>query len=291
MGIVFAFIALLSWGIGDFLIQKSARKFGDIIALFCITAFAGVVLFPFIYKEFFSLIVRGDPGTIVLLLVTTAVILFASLFDFEALRVGKISVIEPVYAFEIIITATLGALIIREHLSFLQLALVFAITLGIMLVSLKNTAHLKKITVEKGVIYAILATIAMGAANFLFGVGARDSSPLIVNWFTSFGMATVLFISIIKTGKLAELKKDMRKNFSLLFSVSLIDNIAWIAFAYSTLSIPIVISTSISESYIVLAALLGLTFNRERLKPHQYAGLIVTPVAAVLLALTLKGDF
>lgn len=288
MGITFAFIALVSWGLGDFLIQRSARKFGDVIALFCVTAFAGIVLFPFVFRDLFSLVASGDPGTIFLLILTTGVIFFASLFDFEALRIGKISVIEPIYAFEIIVTATLSALIIKEQLNYTQMLLVFFVVVGIMLVSLKSFSHLKTIKWEKGVAYAILATLAMGGANFLFGVGSRESHPLLVNWFTSFGMASVLFVYIIKTGKLNILKKDIQKHAPLIFGVSIIDNIAWIAFAYSTLSIPIAIATSISESYIVLAALLGLTLNREKLQSHQYVGLAVTPIAAILLSLTLK---
>jgi len=288
MGIIFAFIALVSWGFGDFLIQRSARKFGDVIALFCITAFAGIVLFPFVYDDIFSLIASGDTGTITLLILTTLVIFFASLFDFEALRIGKLSAIEPIYAFEIIITASLSALIIKEQLNYLQMFLVFFVVVGIMLVSLKSFSHLKTIKWEKGIAYAIIATIAMGSANFLFGVGSRESHPLLVNWFTSFGMASVLLIYIIRSGKLATLKKDIQKHAPLLFGVSIIDNIAWVAFAYSTLSIPIAIATSISESYIVLAALLGLTLNREKLKNHQYVGLAVTPLAAILLSMTLK---
>ncbi len=288
MGIIFAFIALVSWGFGDFLIQRSARKFGDVIALFCITAFAGIVLFPFVYDDIFSLIASGDTGTITLLILTTLVIFFASLFDFEALRIGKLSAIEPIYAFEIIITASLSALIIKEQLNYLQMFLVFFVVVGIMLVSLKSFSHLKTIKWEKGIAYAIIATIAMGSANFLFGVGSRESHPLLVNWFTSFGMASVLLIYIIRSGKLATLKKDIQKHAPLLFGLSIIDNIAWVAFAYSTLSIPIAIATSISESYIVLAALLGLTLNREKLKNHQYVGLAVTPLAAILLSMTLK---
>ena len=290
-GITFAFIALISWGIGDFLIQRSARKFGDVISLFCITAFASIVLLPFVVGDIISLISEGDRSTFFLLLITTGVILFASLFDFEALRIGKIAVIEPIYAFEIIITAALGALLIREQLSVMQMALIGIITLGIGLISLKSFSHLKTITWERGVAFALLATLAMGGANFLFGVGSRESHPLLVNWFTSFGMASVLFIYMMRTGLLETLRLDLKKYSRLILSVSVIDNIAWVSFAYSTLYMPIAISTGISESYITLAALLGLIVNREKLKKHQYAGLVITPLAAVLLAFTLKGDF
>jgi hypothetical protein len=48
MGTLFAFIALISWGIGDFLIQKGARRFGNWITLFYITALVSITLFPFV---------------------------------------------------------------------------------------------------------------------------------------------------------------------------------------------------------------------------------------------------
>jgi uncharacterized membrane protein len=64
-----------------------------------------------------------------------------------------------------------------------------------------------------------------------------------------------------------------------------VDNAAWIAYSYSTLYIPITIAISISEGYIALAALLGLIFNKEKLNKHQYLGLILAIISAVVLAM------
>lgn len=63
------------------------------------------------------------------------------------------------------------------------------------------------------------------------------------------------------------------------------DNLAWIAYAYSGLYMPAAIATSISESYIVVSVILGLIYNKEKIKKHQYFGLIVTVVCAIILAL------
>ncbi|MCX6716650.1 MAG: hypothetical protein NTV72_01875 [Candidatus Taylorbacteria bacterium] len=51
MGIALALITVFAWGIGDFLIQKSSRKFGDWIALFFIALISVVVLTPFVWKD------------------------------------------------------------------------------------------------------------------------------------------------------------------------------------------------------------------------------------------------
>lgn len=287
MGVLFSICALFAWGVGDFLIQKSARKFGDWIALFYITAFASIALLPFVYKEVAPLVwnLKG----LLILLGASVVITFAAYFDFEALRVGKISVVEPIYAFEIAVTAALSAFLIKEHLDLWQIILVAAIITGIFLVSAESLHHFKNIKWEKGVPLAILATAGMGAANFLFGAGSRDTSPLLVNWFTSTFTAFACLCVLVRQSRLKHALAELKHNSRLIVSVGFIDNLAWVSFCYATLYIPIAIAISISESYIALAAILGMRFNKEKLKSHQKLGLALTVAAAIILAAITRG--
>jgi drug/metabolite transporter (DMT)-like permease len=282
MGILFAFLALACWGIGDFLIQRSTRKFGDWVALFYITAFATVVLFPFLYRDLGALFVshRG----LVVLFMASIVVTIAGLLNFEALRVGKISVMEPIYAFEVPVTAFLAAFIIGERLTPLQTLLVIFLVAGIFLVSTRGWHHVRRIHAERGVWYAVFATVGMGATNFLFGLGARETNPLLINWFTSAFITAVALAYLAANRRLGELATDWRHHQRLILSVGIFDNAAWVAFAYSVLYIPIAISTSISEAYIALAALLGLIVNREKLERHQKVGLALAVVAVIALA-------
>lgn len=279
MGILFALAALFSWGLGDFLIQRSARKFGDWIALFYITAFGSIILLPFVYRDLASAL---NSHTI-LLLVASCAILLAALLDFEALRVGKISVIEPIYALEIIVTVVLSLYIIRERLTLLQGLLIGSSMIGIFLVSTKSFHHVKTIHLEKGIWYALSAALCMGAVNFLFGIGARAISPLMINWFTSAFIAVVAFVYLISASRLREAAADFKQNKRLIFNVSFFDNLAWIMFSYATLYIPIAVATSISEGYIALASFLGFYFNREKLKYHQILGLVLVIISIVVL--------
>ena len=282
MGIFFAFVALFCWGLGDFLIQKSSREFGKWVSLFFITFFAVIILTPFVYKDIASLF-SNNFGLLILLL-ASVVLLFAALFDFQALKEGKISVVEPIMALEVIITAGLSSLIIGERLSWTQLAMVISLMAGIFLVSTKSFHHFKKIKAEKGVLYGILGTIGMGTTNFLFGIGSRATSPLLINWFTCLLIAIATFLYLVFKERRGEILKDWRKDKALIVGVGLIDNGAWLAYSYSTLYIPITIATSISESYIALAALLGLVFNGEKLRRHQFIGLFLAIISAVILA-------
>ncbi len=281
MGVLWAFIAMISWGVGDFLIQRSARKFGDGIALFLITAFAAVALLPFILYELPA--IAALDYRFWLLMGTSLVMLFAALFDFEALRLGKISVVEPVYALEVPLTAVLGSLFLSEWLTPVQGILIIALVVGIVLVSLRSLHLLRSFRLEKGVFFAFFSALGMGTANFLFGIGARQTSPLLINWFTSAMIALTMAAYLTHTHQWNTLRKDWQKHKQLIVGVSIVDGLAWVAYAFSTLTISIAIATAISESYIALAALLGLMWNREKLLAHQKTGLVLAVGAAVVL--------
>ena len=282
MGVLFAFIAFVSWGLGDFLIQKSARKFGNQIAVFYITAFASLVLLPFVFRDITSIFFTLE--SLPFLLFASVVVVFATLFDFEALRVGKLSVVEPVYALEVPIATMLAASFVHERLRVVQYALIVAVLLGIMLVSARSKQSFR-LRLEKGVVYAFIATVCMGTVNFLFGVGVRSTGPLLINWFTSTFLAVIIGVSLLWQSRFGEVVNFWKRSKKLILGVSVFDNLAWIAFATSMLYIPIGVATGISESYVALAAALGIVFNRERLKHHQWLGFAICSVSAVALAL------
>jgi len=282
MGIFFAFLALICWGFGDFLIQRSCREFGKWAALFFVTATAAILLTPFIYKDL-AAVFSSNYGLLILL-AASVVMLFAALFDFEALRDGKICVVEPIFVLEIPVTAVLASTLLSEHLTAAQILLIICLAIGIFFVSTKSLHHLKKIKLEKGVVYAFLGALGMGATNFMFGLGARETNPLMINWFTSLVVAIITLIYIIFHAKRKEILRDWHKDKLLIIGVGLIDNGAWIAYSYSTLFIPIAVATSISEAYVALAAFLGLIFNHETLRKHQILGLVLAVAAAITLA-------
>lgn len=281
MGILLAVTALLSWGLGDFLIQRSARKFGDWMALLYITAFGAIVLFPFVVNSIASSFASHG----ILLWIAAIVTLFFALLDFESLRVGKISIVEPIYAFEIPVAAVLAAYFAHEHLTMAQSILIISVMAGIFLISTRSFNHLKQIRIEKGVWVAVFGTIGMGTANFLFGVGSRATNPLVVNWFADIFVALVCLCYLFFSGRMHEIAADLKNNRRLIFTVSFLDNLAWVAFSYAMLFIPIGVATGISEGYVAFAGSLGLVFNKEKLKVHQWVGFLLAVVAVVALAI------
>ncbi len=70
VGIGLAFVAMLCWGLGDFLIQRSTRKIGDWETLFIISAFGTGILLPFVWHGLIPLI-TGDMDVLAVLLGNT----------------------------------------------------------------------------------------------------------------------------------------------------------------------------------------------------------------------------
>ncbi len=284
-GILFALLALVAWGFDDLFIEKSTRKLGDAITLFCVATFGSIFLLPFVWTEittrnFWTL---GYP--LLILLLATIVTTIAALADYEALRTGKLSIVEPIYALEVPITLVISLLIIHENLTNLQLTLTLLLTAGIFLVASKTLKQFKNLTWERGVRMALLSASFMGITNFFTGLSGRLASPMAANWFIYSGLALVMLVYLVVSKRMAEVTKALSQHSKIIFAVSSADLIAWVSFTYSASYIPIALATAISEAYIALAALLGLFINKEKLKNHQLLGLVITVATAITLSI------
>ncbi|MBI2475862.1 MAG: DMT family transporter [Candidatus Taylorbacteria bacterium] len=283
VGIGLAFVAMLSWGIGDFWIQKSARKVGDLEALFFITFFGAFVLAPFAYPRLWEFM-NAPAQTLLVVGVLCVTLLIAAFLDFEALRVGKLAVVEPIWSFEVPVAGLIAFFLLGERIGGIAIALIVFLLLGLALVSLKGNFKLHRFIFEKGILIAFLGAVMMGAANFFMGLSSRLSDPIMANFISDVFIALVTGCMIIYQGGVGKTLRDIRGNLPVLLQMSVADKAAWVAFAFAMVAAPISIAVALSESYIVIAVLLGLAVNRERLDIHQKIGLVVAVGAAVALA-------
>jgi drug/metabolite transporter (DMT)-like permease len=285
-GIALAFVAMLGWGFGDFLLQRSARKIGDWETLFVISLFGSIVLAPFSLQKMITFFATGI-GLGQLVVLGCALVLFvAALFDLEALKEGKLSIVEPIWSLEIIFSAILAFAVLGERLGFSQIVLIILLILGLFLVALREKDHLKlkSFFVEKGVFLAASAAALMGTANFLMGWSARISDPISINFVVNVVLTVLCGLYLFFNGKLKKLFVDMKASPMLMVSMSISDTIAWVAFAFAMSLAPIGVAVALSESYIIIAVILGFFINHEKIQRHQKIGLIMAIITAVILA-------
>lgn len=137
---------------------------------------------------------------------------------------------------------------------------------------------------EKGVLLALLGAVAMGSANFFYGWGARETDPLMVNFFINLFTTVATGIFLLANGKMRKTLRDAVATRGTILPMAILDNTAWVAFAFAMSLAPIGVVVALSESYIIIAVILGLLINRERIQFHQKVGLLLAIIAAISLA-------
>lgn len=285
MAMLFAIGAMMSWGIGDFLIQRVARKMGDWQALFFITFAALVVLFPFIRSE---LHVLREPVYLSLLVATGLVTLVAALFDFEALKKGKMAVVEPIISLELPVTVGIGVVLLGERLSLMAWVLILVTFIGIFFVTQASSpfsrSGRRRTLTEKGVMMALAGAIGLGFTNILIGLSSQQISPLFAVWFTHSLIAVACIVYFFATNQWTSVWDHIRLYPKTVAAQSVSDNLGWICYAWAATLAPISLTITVSESYVAVAVMLGLIVNRERLKHHQIAGMILTFIGVTTLS-------
>ncbi|MFH1256626.1 MAG: DMT family transporter [Candidatus Diapherotrites archaeon] len=278
-----AFGAMLCWGIGDFLIQRTTRAVGDIEALAFIGLFGSIGLLPFVLQDF-SLLFSVQNAALLLFL--GAVVFVVAVINFEALKKGKLSVVEMVIEVELPLTAVLAFWFFGETLSLIQAVLVFLVFVGILLVSFKGISKGNLLKgLEKGVALAVLTALGSALVNFLTAAGAKQISPLLAVWFPWVIFTVLCFAIIWKREGLSAFFENAKKFKSMIVAMGAMDTFAWVFFATAVVKNELAITTAITESYVAIALVLGVLLNREKIFAHQWAGAAVALGASVMLAL------
>ena len=174
-GLLAAFGAMFSWGIGDFLIQKTVRKIGDLESLTYIGIIGSIVLLPFVLQDIDIVFTKSN---LILLLILGIITFLVAIINFESLKQGKLSVIEVILELELPVTIALGFLFFKESLSLQQLIVIALIFIGLILVATRSS-HWKNFfkRLEKGVFLGVLTAIGLGVVNFLTAVSSKQVSP------------------------------------------------------------------------------------------------------------------
>ncbi len=281
-GILFALGALIGWAFGDFSIQRTTRAVGRVRALFYIGALGAIGLLPFVWNEIPS--VFYDFKLWPLLAFVSLLVFVTALFNFQGMKIGKLSVVMPINGIELIVTVLLAFLIAHEHYRTVVYGHMLIIAVGLVLVSTHSFHKIKRLKWEKGVAYAMAGAIGLGLSNFAIGFTSRELSPLFTIWLTHSACTLGCVIIMLKRKHFSKIRADFQNHFNIIIAQSFLDNLAWISFGYAATLIPIGIATTISEGYLALGALLGVIVNRERLHKHQYIGIAVTLLGVFALA-------
>ncbi len=279
-GIILALVAMLFWAFGDFFIQKTSREYGVWTSIACVVFLGSVVLFPWAVT---SIPEMFQVKQLVVLVGVAAVSTVAALASFKSFQASNMSVVEPVMAFELPLTVVWGVLLLHESLIDAQVVLIVIVFIGILFTSSKNIFK-SKIILEKGVWLAGGAMVLMSVVNFTTGLASQNIGAVETIWFvhTFISIICIGYFSITRSwgSFFAHVKKYPKESFLVAF----FDNGAWLAYSAAVILIPISLAITLSEGYIVLAMVLGVIINKEKLSKYQWFGAALAFIAVMVLA-------
>jgi len=278
--LLFAFGAMLFWALGDFFIQKTTRKIGTIETLAFIGIFGSFALFPFVIRDLPNLFSRE---TIILLVFLGIITFIAAIFDFEALKICKLSTADIVMSVELPITIVLSYLLLGEKLTLVQIGIVGVILLGTILTATESWTDWK-IKLERGIILAFTAAITMGFVNFFTSISSRNISPVMAIWFPWVIFSILCIIILIKKKGLKPFLYHTSEFKWLILAIAVFDTLAWLFYALATVKEKIGITLAITEAYPAIALLLGIWINKEKINWHQGVGAALALAGSITLA-------
>lgn len=282
VALVAAIVAMVAWGIGDFLIQRSVRRLGNLETLALIGIFGSLALAPWGIRFFID---QWEFSIFVGLVAFGLFFFVKSLVNFEALRIGKLSVVEIICEVELPIAVLLGLTLLHERVSTMQIWLIIAVFLGVLLMALREPLRPKHL-IERGALLALITAVFFGLTDYLAAYFSRTASPIAVIWLP-WVVFTIASLAVIAQRKgCRSFMHHMRKHIHLVFWMALLDVGAWVLYAFALVQYKLAIVTAITESYVGVALILGLWVNKEKIKAHQLVGATVAFIASLILVLS-----
>ena len=277
--------ATLFWGIGDFLMQRSVRKIGSLEGLALLGVIESIILLPLALPQLFLLFLPENMQLLCFLGVTTFITAFIL---FQALRKGKLAVVEVLCEFELPLTIILGTFLLSDFLSFNQLLFMVPIFVGIILIAFEPRTKLKHLfKLEHGALLALIAAFGMAFVNSFVALSSRVVSPVMAIWFPHVIIALLALVFLFIKKRIHKTELDFAKFHWLIIVTSLFEAVAWLLFAFSTSIANVGVVTAITESYPAIGIILGVMVNKEKISRRQAFGAFLAIISGIALGATL----
>jgi drug/metabolite transporter (DMT)-like permease len=195
-------------------------------------------------------------------------------FFFHALARGDLAVVAPVIGIQGGIAALL-VFAFGERVSLL-VALGLAITLGGGVLAAAKGRR----STAAGAVPAFAGAVCLGLMFSLYAA-AEDLGP--ISAVAGGRLSAVALLSVVVARRARP--RALGRQTSLLLAFGALDSVAFVAYAYAAARGPVSVAAVVVGQFSTLSAVVGIVFLRERLSPHQYAGIFLAGAGTTLLAL------
>jgi drug/metabolite transporter (DMT)-like permease len=279
LGIIFGLISMISWGMSDFFVTKSARGCATIRAFFWSQIVALIIMFPILFFKLpkFSFYIYT------MLFFAGMSALVSNFAFYKSLKTGKVSIVMPIASCWAIVTIFISIIFLGELLTGANaLGAIFAIIGVILILFRKYNSEKNKTSNSNGIIYAAIAAFAYGVDFVIIDLLANE-----IGWFLPiFFIGTInAFMLLIYAGIRKSNLSFPRNVSSFVILVGILDTIAYLFYSTSvTLEFGAIVAP-IAATSPAISILLAKIFFKEKIRLIQKMGIVFVLAGLVLLSL------
>ncbi len=284
MALLFAFLTLIGWGVGDIFGTVAIRKIGSLAANFWWS------LIGLIFASFYIPWAGGisDYKYFIFAVFISLIDIFGNLFFYKGLQYGNASLNGTITGSNAFITVLISIFFFKETVIITQFIGIILILFGIILGSLNfnqiRKMKLKEIFSDKGIKYSFIAMLEWGIYFAVIRIPAEK-----IGWFWAgypiYFIGTFIMLILLLPKQLSTIRMDrkilMMMLLFVIFTVSanFFYNLG-ILHGFTSIVAPV------SGSYPILFVLLASLFFREKLSRQQKFGIISSLAGIVLISLS-----
>lgn len=282
MGIFFAVIAMLGYGLGNALAKVPVQKIGSERTIFYRNVMVSILLF--VIFLFFSHSATFSVKYILIAFLIAVIGYMPLLFFYKALNIGKVGLVSPVANSSMAFTVLFSIIFFHESISFGQAGAIILIILGIILISLdpRDLKNSKLLKISSGLPYALITSLLWGLVFFLWKIPVNILGPILTSLVIEFGtmICSVVYIYIVKK----DFQRPNNKILKYILFMSLGGALGTLFFNMGIEKANVSIVSPIASGAPLIAALYARLAFKEKLSKLQYLAIIMIILGVILVS-------
>lgn len=284
-GILLATVAMVSWGVADFLSKKAIDNIGFKTSIIINQSISFTAIF--ILTVFFFKLPIFTPELIGITILSGVTGVLGLIFLFRGFSKGNVSIVAPITASWSVITVLLAWVLFSEALTAVQIVGIVVVFLGVFFAS-TNFVELKKSINgggwSAGALDAVLAMIAWGISYALVEPITSAFGPIMALFFLKV-LSVAVLVSWTGVTK-AKITMPKALIFALIAAAGLLDFCGYLTFNFSLGTQYVSIASAIVATAPAVTIGLAYVFLKEKMVTNQKLGILAILVGLVLIALT-----
>jgi len=277
-------LALLFWGVSDYLAGKSGKTADEYLTNFVIQAVGAVMLFPVVM--YYGLSVEFSNALIPVILIA-ALFTIAYISFVKALTIGPFGVAVPIANAYTLVTMAIGLLFFNFQISVLELLVLVIIILGVIFLAVDKTTFSVKNFRGSTVYFSLVTLLCWGVAFALIDVTAKIFSWHALLFMIAIIMSILGFLCyVIARKRLPSVKEMHYTNMKYSWWAGVFITLGAIAFYVSVdITGSVVIPAVIASASPVVTSFCAYYWDKEKLDIFKRVGAVFVVAGIMLLNL------